>query len=227
MAFRNKKERVLEYDPDILVIQECENPAKRGDWSEFSDWYWTGDNENKGLAVFSRNGYNISAPEVEEVTSEHFLPVEVEESKNLLAVWAMNNKENPARRYIGQVYSALQEYGDFVNENTIVAGDFNWNIVWDESPKSSLCGNFSETVGLLNESGLYSSYHRLTDTAFGNEDRATFFMHKKRDREYHIDYVFLPEVVADSVVDFSVGSYDDWIDVSDHMPLMIEYDERA
>ena len=26
MAFRKKKDQILRYDPDVLVVQECENP---------------------------------------------------------------------------------------------------------------------------------------------------------------------------------------------------------
>ena len=56
MAFRNKKESVLRYDPDILVIQECENPENRGVWDEFENYVWCGNNDNKGLGVFTRKG---------------------------------------------------------------------------------------------------------------------------------------------------------------------------
>ncbi|RAK10302.1 hypothetical protein C8C77_10818 [Halanaerobium saccharolyticum] len=58
MALRKKKEYVLELDPDLLIVQECENPAKKGSWQEFSNYIWIGDNNNKGIGVFSRNDYN-------------------------------------------------------------------------------------------------------------------------------------------------------------------------
>ena len=29
MAFRKKYEKILRYDPDIVVVQECENPPKK------------------------------------------------------------------------------------------------------------------------------------------------------------------------------------------------------
>ena len=66
MAFREKKGQILEEDIDILVIPECENPTTTGDWDEFTDWEWIGENENKGLGVFTRNGISIgSATEIE------------------------------------------------------------------------------------------------------------------------------------------------------------------
>lgn len=91
MAFRNKKCDILECDTDILVIQECENPETTGDWSEFADWRWTGDNDNKGLGVFTRNGFTIDSVSSEVRGSKHFLPVKTE-TVDILAVWAMNNE---------------------------------------------------------------------------------------------------------------------------------------
>lgn len=222
MAFRKKKGEILEHDPDIAVIQECENPATKGDWSEFSDWEWVGNNDNKGLGIFVRNGASIDSIAEKNDKCQYFLPVKITGSVDVLGVWAMNNETNPEKRYIGQVYTALQQYQDFVDSNTVVAGDFNWNVQWDESPKSPLCGNFEETVDILNEIGLSSSYHHVTGSEFGDEDDPTFFMHKKQNRPYHTDYLFLPEKLNDSIDTFSVGEYQDWTEASDHMPIMAE-----
>lgn len=227
MAFRNKKERVLRHDPDILLIQECENPATKSDWSEFSDWVWAGDNENKGLGVFARDGITLDLVNDGTRESRYVLPVAVEGAIDVLGVWAMNDESDPRKRYIGQVYTALQQYRDFVDADTIVAGDFNWNAVWDDSPKSQLCGNFAETVEILNECGLRSVYHSITDSEFGTEGEATFFMHKNQDRPYHIDYVFAPENLVQSVQDCVIGEYDEWTDSSDHMPILVEFEDQT
>lgn len=138
----------------------------------------------------------------------------------------MNDTETPRKRYIGQVYTALHTYETFMRTHPIVVGDFNWNVMWDESPASSLCGDFTETIEILNDYGLTSGYHHSNDVEFGNEPDPTFFMHKKEDRPYHIDYAFVPEVEY-SIRDYSVGTYDGWIDASDHMPITIELAERV
>ncbi|MDT3437286.1 hypothetical protein KZ498_20815 [Haloarcula sp. 1CSR25-25] len=221
MAFRNKKDQIIEHNPDILVVQECENPASKGDWSEFTDWRWIGDNEHKGLGVFTRNGLRIEAVQPRVDDCEYFLSVETSEL-DVVGVWAMNDEQNPAQRYIGQVYSFLKSHPEEVDKNTAVIGDFNWNIIWDESPNSSLCGDFSDVLGILNSHGLRSVYHELTDTTFGNEDTATFYMHKKAERPYHIDYAFLPEPLLRSVGELEIGEFDEWTEASDHMPLMVE-----
>ena len=221
-AFRKKQQLLLDLNPDIAVIPECENPAKRGDWSAFTERRWTGHNHNKGLGVFTRNGLSITnTTKIDD--AEYFLHVETEEV-DVFAVWAMNNKEDPQQRYIGQLYTALRNHPDLFNENTIVAGDLNWNIIWDESPNSSLYGNFSDTLELLNLQGLQSAYHRYNDVEFGGEDHPTFYMHKKKARSYHIDYVFVPKTLMTSNgAGVTVGRYSAWIDASDHMPVLVEF----
>ena len=58
MAFRKKWSKILDYNPDILVIQECENPDKLQLDKLFPKPYqhiWYGDNPNKGIGFFSYN----------------------------------------------------------------------------------------------------------------------------------------------------------------------------
>lgn len=225
MAFREKKGMILEHDPDILIIQECEDPNTIGEWDEFSDWRWIGDNKNKGLGIFCRNGLEIESVLAQDSDSRYALPVRLSGGRTVLGIWAMNDEENPKQRYIGQVYTALNDYREFLSPNSIVAGDFNWNIIWDDSPDGPLYGNFVETVDILSDIGLVSSYHRLMGTKYGNEDSPTFFMHKKEGRSYHTDYLFMPENLTYDVENLTIGSFGDWIDASDHMPVIVEIDD--
>lgn len=220
-AFRRKQDRLLDLDPDIAVVPECENPAEKGDWSEFSDWRWTGDNLHKGLGVFTRNGITITDT-TEIAEADHFLHVETD-AVDVLAVWAMNDKETPRQRYIGQIHTALETRPELVDENTVVAGDFNWSVMWDESPKSPLCGDFADVCGALNENGLCSAYHAARGEKFGEETEPTFYMHKKEGRPYHIDYVFIGERIPGSDLEVTVGEYRDWIEPSDHVPLIVAF----
>jgi len=136
----------------------------------------------------------------------------------------MNDNSNSEQRYIGQVHTALQDYSELIDADTIIAGDFNWNVQWDESPKSPLIGDFADVTATLNDHGLKSAYHGSTGDEFGDETNPTFFMHKNQDRPYHTDYVFAPHsgIESDAV---RVGQFDDWIDVSDHMPVMLDIPE--
>lgn len=218
-AFRRKQHQLLDPEPDIAVVPECEDPGGKGDWSAWTDWAWTGDNPHKGLGVFTRNDIAITNT-TEIAEADHFLHVETD-AVDVLAVWAMNDRENPRQRYIGQLHTALETHPELVNEDTAVAGDFNWNVTWDESPNSPLRGDFADVRGALNEAGLCSAYHAARGDEFGEEAEATFYMHKKEERPYHIDYAYVPEQQIESGAEVTVGRYDDWIDASDHMPLML------
>jgi len=222
MAFRNKKHDILDWNPDVLVIQESENPAHNGDWGEFDDWAWVGDNPNKGLAVYTRNGHTIDRIDTATTTAEYFHPVTVA-GRTIIGVWAMNDKDTPSRRYIGQVHTALQDYDGLIDSDTIVAGDFNWNVQWDENPKSALVGDFGDVAGVLNDNGLVSAYHSSAGIEYGGEPCSTFFMHKKESKPYHTDYVFAPSGIVESG-SVRVGRFDEWIDASDHMPVLLDTD---
>ncbi len=51
MAFRKKYKQILPFDPDLLIVSECEHPDKFSD-KFYDDVLWIGDNRNKGLSVF-------------------------------------------------------------------------------------------------------------------------------------------------------------------------------
>ena len=63
-AFRKKAEIILTLNPDILVIQECESPERlifKNSTMKPNDFLWFGDNQNKGLGIFSfGNFFRIS-----------------------------------------------------------------------------------------------------------------------------------------------------------------------
>ncbi len=185
MAFRRKKESVLVHDPDVIVIQECENPEIKGSWEEFDDFVWIGENPHKGLGIFVRNGYSLSAVVSREPCSSRYIKlVRVGnrlESFLLMGLWAMDEPKRPEQRYIGQVCSAVKHYyGLLCAEPCILAGDFNGNAIWDTEPKRPPWGNFATTVRLLADAELFSVYHYWTGESFGEEKEATLFLLKQK-----------------------------------------------
>lgn len=92
-------------------------------------------------------------------------------------------------------------------------------------PKSPLYGDLANTVEILEENGLYSVYHSIHDTDFGTEENPTFYMHKKESRPYHTDYVFASNETVESATTFWIGEYANWIEHSDHMPLVLDVDD--
>jgi endonuclease/exonuclease/phosphatase family metal-dependent hydrolase len=146
---------------------------------------------------------------------------------NLIAVWAQDNVD-PKKRYIGNVWCALNYYKDLFKEPVIIAGDFNWNVIWDRK-KSSLHGTLNDVINFLKEYGIYSTYHSIpdaifgTNVVFGNEKDPTLFLLKNKDKPYHIDYIFTSKDIIENIESCYVGKYKDWITLSDHMPVFAEY----
>ena len=66
MAFRKKWPELMRFAPDIMVIQECEQPAKYKPSQSIpgvTDFLWIGDDEHKGVGIISFNGLRLRTAE--------------------------------------------------------------------------------------------------------------------------------------------------------------------
>jgi exodeoxyribonuclease-3 len=215
----------------ILVIPECEHPENFND-AFYSDVVWIGNNNKKGLGVFSFNNIKMSLHKSYCEEHKYILPIEViinnKKSMNLIAIWAQNNDEDPKRRYIGNVWCALNYYKDLLKESIIIAGDFNWNVIWDND-KYPLYGTLTDTINLLRQYDIHSTYHSIpdmifgTNVVFGYEKDPTLFLLKKKEKAYHIDYIFTSKNFINIIESCFIGKYKDWISLSDHMPILTEF----
>ncbi|NLY75525.1 MAG: endonuclease/exonuclease/phosphatase family protein [Firmicutes bacterium] len=225
MAFRKKWIKINEaFDPDIMVIQECEAPDKLG--STIGSQYeilWIGDNSNKGLAVISKNHIKAKQLMVQQENVRYMLPVELDNGFKIIAFWAMNDEKDLMQRYIGQVWIGLNKCLGEIDDKTIILGDFNWNVIWDRSSTIPLYGKLTEVIDLLKNYRIESAYHYLNNERFGEETVKTFCLYRKNDKSYHTDYMFLPVDILKGTKRFTIGGYKNWIEYSDHMPLYINF----
>ena len=76
MAFRKKYEQILHYEPDLLIVPECEHSDKFKN-KFYDNVLWIGDNKNKGLAVFSFNDFEITIHESYCENYRYVLPIKV------------------------------------------------------------------------------------------------------------------------------------------------------
>lgn len=218
-AFRKKYHALEEFNADILIIQECENPADST--IQFQKWtgenyLWIGSNKNKGLGLFSRNGLKLNKLNWKDDNLELFLPFEVS-GIPILAVWT-KQANSPTFQYIGQLWKYLQlNNAQFIEHKPFVIGDFNSNAIWDVWDR---WWNHSDVVGELSKLGIQSLYHHQHTEKQGGERVPTFYMHRNLSRPYHIDYVFLPESYLLSAC-LEIGKPDRWLEHSDHVPLFI------
>jgi exonuclease III len=220
-ALRRKLDKLTALNADVYVIQECEDPERSSD-SAYRQWasgsLWIGGNKNKGLGVFSK-GVRLSALDWPRDNLELFLPFTVDEHLTMLAVWT-RQANSPNFRYIGQLWKYLQAHGAKIpSHGSLVIGDFNSNARWDEWDR---WWNHSDVVRDLSEIGLESVYHLRNQEAHGGEVQPTFFMHRKIEKPYHIDYAFATgDLIASARI--SVGHPEDWLDLSDHMPIVVDF----
>jgi len=138
---------------------------------------------------------------------------------NLLAVWAMNDSKDVRKRYIGQIWLALNHYKELLDKPLIIMGDFNWNTMWDTKPDYPLYGTLTDVIKILANKKIHSAYHTFFGEEFGKEIKPTLFMHHNRNKPYHVDYCFASENFG--LEHMEIGDYSDWIKFSDHMPLII------
>jgi exodeoxyribonuclease-3 len=228
--FREKHKHLLPYNPDLLIIPECECEEKQT--TKFYDqMLWIGDNQSKGLGVFSFNDFKIERYESYCDDFKYVLPIKVTTPENndinLIAIWSQNNNEEPERRYIGEIWNALNYYKKLLKVPTMIAGDFNWNVRWDWEPDGPLAGNFGNVASLLKRHGIYSAYHECTHVKYGCEPDPTLYHNYNEKKPYHVDYVFASVSLLKDINSVGVGKYGKWRNKpcnSDHMPLMVKFE---
>lgn len=224
MAFRKKVQNLFRFSPDILVIPECENPKK----INFEEWkrkptqtIWRGDNENKGIGIFSFSDYELEIHKSYDRRFKWVIPIRVSgvHDFNLFAIWAKRNEKDRKLSYIGQVYFALKKYSRLLkSKSNIIIGDFNSNTIWDNNHPY---GNHSHVKELLAKDNIFSAYHRFFKEKHGEESRKTLFFHKKRREGFHIDYCYASKNLLRKVKKVQIGYFASWSKWSDHCPLII------
>ena len=226
MRFRDDIDRVCDLKPDLLIIPESEKINLIGRFklesNGVSDSCWVGDNPNKGLAIFTFNNFKIKIFRDYVDKYKYILPVTIIKdsiSYKVIAVWA---KKIGKIKYTQQLISALREYENFINNgNIIICGDFNSNLYWK---RSGIDNNHQEILNILDSKKIYSSYHNYYKEKQGRESKATYYHYHKKDRPFHIDFCFLSESLLAKVKNIKILKYDDWINSSDHVPIIVQTD---
>jgi hypothetical protein len=130
----------------------------------------------------------------------------------LLSVWACPVGGVREKNYVGQIYEAIVRHPKWFNGDvpTMICGDFNSNTIFDPGRKKR---THSTVVQLLAEKGLTSG--------------PTYYFWHRKERRFHIDYIFVPSSWIEFVIDFKVGTYKRWRPMSDHVPIMVDIAEAA
>ena len=230
MAFRKKAALILTQKPDILVIVECEHPDKLIfpiDTPKPTDSLWFGKNHHKGLAIFSYNSFRFKILENHNENFKMIIPLEVtggDYDFNLFLIWAYNPDDKDGK-YITQVWKAIIHYDEMLTgKPTMLIGDFNSNTIWDY--KKHRLSNHSSVVKQLESKGIFSTYHLHHKQLQGAEKHPTFYMYRHKDKAYHIDYCFVSVDMIEKLQSVEVGEYDSWAKYSDHVPLIVTFENK-
>lgn len=224
MAFRKKASKILELNPDLIVLQECEHKSKLLKALpdlKYNQIIWHGRNEHKGVCVISFNDWEIELKSHHNEDIDYFLPLRLKGTReiDLYAIWAMPYKGSTLKSYVGRVWAGIHHYRDQLNDDAILIGDYNSNAIWD---KGRSVGKHTDVVAFLKEKNIVSFYHKRKRATPGKEKDATFYMYKKLDKPYHIDYCFATESLLTRKVKLKIGDPAKWMILSDHMPLIID-----
>ena len=224
MAFRKKAAAILAYNPDILIVPECEHPDKlifTNEAHKPKDILWFGENKNKGLGIFSYCDFKFKLLKIHDPILKMIIPISVSNQDfkfTLFAIWA-NNPQDPDGHYVELVWKAIHLYDKKLKSTkTVLAGDFNSNTIWDRKYRK---GNHSHVVQHLEQKGILSTYHLHHRQIQGKEEHPTLYMYRHKDKPYHIDYCFVSNDFAKKIKSVEIGEYDFWMQYSDHVPVMV------
>lgn len=236
-ALRKKLAEADSLIADVLIIQECEDPARSDkayhEWA--GNYLWVGSNKNKGIGVFPKLGNTVkrlnwsgtfriqcletSSPSTSWTTDDLqlFLPFSLNDQYNLLSCWTKGN-DSQIFGYMGQFWKYLQIHKQELHrDNTIVLGDFNSNAMWD---KQDRWWSHTDTINELSAINIESLYHYQSGEQQGQETQPTFCLNRNQAKPYHIDYVFMSSPLLPNSR-LELGDIIDWLSVSDHMPLCV------
>ena len=240
-------------DADIYVICECENPRdpnpKYGKYKKIveelfgNNYFWIGNYHYKGLGVFAKESIKLKPIEGLNENFKNFIPLRVNDSFNLLAIWAMGgDKEKGLNPYVEMIHDYFDANEKLFDENLIVCGDFNSNTLFNPKHKTKdKNGKAKDHTNLdikLNNNGLFSLYHKLSGESNGEETKFTFFQAKHLNVSFHLDYFYANEEIikkteligfwnkADDNIPnkFEILDKGGWISLSDHLPLVFKFD---
>lgn len=227
-AYRNKIDKILELEPDIAVIQECESlddlkASAKAKIPEKSFWFSERDH-NKGVGIFFYTDYEILSIQYYS-RIEFIVPIRIRNEFDfyLFAVWAMEGR-GEGSAYTGQVERAVNKYYKDIlkNNDSILVGDYNSPNIHKPVDEPEI--EYS-LVDSLKDLGIHSAYHAYFNRDYGEHAHYTFYQHKKKDFKHMLDYCFASESIINRISQVEIGKYEEWVEFSDHCPLIIDFDE--
>lgn len=222
-SFRKKYEVLFSAypDADLFIVQECENPDFY-DSKAYKDIYTKGfhagtpDYYMKGIGVFSPKGLHLRRLKCKygnPMMMLGYVPFKVNNNVSILAVW-------PHDTYVEELIDYIHLNDRLITKELMIAGDTNSSSAFNRyHPKGK---NHDVMVNLLLQKGLVDAYNHVTGEAEGKESIPTFYLHRHKDKPYHLDRFF---IAPNRIHSFKIAENHDYrLTLSDHIPVEIEID---
>jgi exonuclease III len=201
------------------------------------------ENKNRGIGIFCKEGITIERNEnwdkelKNNYDYRYLVPYNVSSENfgafTLIAVWTkgrLEGVEEDKFEYVEKIHAAIDKYKEIglLDGRVILIGDFNSNKIWDEDyiyKRKALNYSHSELVSKLIEYG-------IIDCSKSDKEYDTYYHQGKK--KFMIDYCFASKDIAEkSVFDpppdfnkelpFNVDEKKCWRDISDHVPICVEF----
>jgi len=226
--------RIMEYEPQILIIQEC----KKNDFDniksmwKFKSWYnddfYTDIKEHGseyGVAIFS-NEYKIEFTEEFNRKHRYMIPYKISKTSKdgfnftLFSVWIKSVNGN----YLKPLYDAINYYQQdkkMFDKNTIIIGDFN---IFTKKEKNKELIKLEEklhpminccTIKPTNSSLKYEPTYCHTKTNKGTDDFC--FVGENMSKK-------LKKITIPNKWDVNKDKDHHWEGLSDHCPIIVDFD---
>lgn len=210
MAYAKKRHLIESLRPDVVILAEVSQKAVTESTAPFKAWI--GSNPNKGLGAIGFTERNYESHDADPRLPWH-LPFTVD-GLNIIGLWA--HVRDKDLKYVRVTHQIVDRHRDFLERApSLLIGDFNSSANWDRLHTGR---NHSMLVEKLERFGRHSAYHGQEKTAQGAERHPTFFATRNIEKPHHIDYAFAGRLAAS----VAVGRPDDWLEHSDHMPLIVD-----
>lgn len=212
--FRIKHSALGRLQPDIAIIPEASEDFAEGLLVAHSSSLWVGAKAKGGLGVLALNGWSLERADVD-VEQRFFLPCVAMRGRSRIQVVAVCAKKTTD--YVSPTLEALQNLSDFISAGpTIFAGDFNGSVQFDDSRPNP----FTLVIDSLDHLNMRSAWHHFRGEKFGEETAHTYYMYRRHDKCFHIDYAFVSKVFDLEAV--RIGGYAEWCKLSDHAPISVD-----
>ena len=76
---------------------------------------------------------------------------------------------------------------------------------------------------MLSKLNIQSAYHHYFKEEQGKELQPTYYHYHQEKRPFHIDFCFLSNNLLNQLSNVEIGLFDDWIHLSDHVPMITEF----